>query len=65
MYEQVETGSPQLLITGYNNSVVSCDGFSIDQVFFAFFFTQLVITCISLKVPLYGNLEILFGNFFW
>ena len=31
MYEKAETGYPQLLITGYNNSVVSCDGINIDQ----------------------------------
>ena len=30
MYEKAETGSPQLLITGYSNSVVSCDDISID-----------------------------------
>ena len=53
MFEQAETGSPQLLITGYNNSVVSYDDTSIDQFFVLFFFTQHVITRISFRVPLY------------
>ena len=54
VFEQAETGSPQLLITGYKNSVVSCDDISIDQGFFCiFFFTQHVITRISSRVPLH------------
>ena len=31
MFESAETGCLHLLITGYNNSVVSCDDISIDQ----------------------------------
>ena len=34
VFESTETGSPQLLVTGDNNSVVSCDDISIDQFFF-------------------------------
>ena len=45
-------GSPQLLITGYNNSVLSYDDISIDQLFVLFFFIQDVITSISSRVPL-------------
>ena len=46
------TGCPKLLITGYNNSVVSYDDISTDQFFVLFFFTQHVITRISSRVPL-------------
>ena len=53
MFEKVETGSPQLLTTGYNNSVVSCDDISIDHFSYFFFFTLHVITRISSRVPLY------------
>ena len=52
MFELAETGSPQLLKTGYNNSVVPCDEISINQFFCFFFFTQHVITCIASRVPL-------------
>ena len=45
-------GSPQLLITGCNNSVLSYDDISIDQLFVLFFFIQHVITSISSRVPL-------------
>ena len=31
MFESAETGYLHLLITGYNNSIVSCDDISIDQ----------------------------------
>ena len=36
MFESAETGYPRLLITGYNNSVMSCDGISTDQFFLLF-----------------------------
>ena len=52
-FQSAETGSPPLLITGYNNSVVSSDGISTDQVFVVIFFTQHVITRISSRVLLY------------
>ena len=31
MFEYAETGYLHLLITGYDNSIVSCDDISIDQ----------------------------------
>ena len=37
MFESVETGYLHLLITGYNNSVMSCDDISIDQSLLLFF----------------------------
>ena len=37
MFELAETGYPHLLITGYNNRVVSCDDISIDQFLLLFF----------------------------
>ena len=37
MSESAETGYPHLLITGYNNSVMSCDDISIDQSLLLFF----------------------------
>ena len=46
---EAEIRPPQLLIEGYNNSVMSCDDISIDQ--FVPFFTQHVITRISSRVP--------------
>ena len=44
----------KLLITGYNNNVVSCDEYywSGCCFFLSFFFTQHEITCISCRVPL-------------
>ena len=36
MFEWAETGSPQLLIIAYNNSVLSCDDIIIDQFFILF-----------------------------
>ena len=36
MFEQAETGYLHLLITGYNNSVLSCDGISIGQFLLVF-----------------------------
>ena len=45
VFEWAETGSLQLLTTGYNNSVVSCDEISIDHssVFFSSLSTGLVV----------------------
>ena len=37
VFEEAETGSPQLFITGCKNSIVSCDDISIDQFFVLFF----------------------------
>ena len=37
MFEEAEIGYLHLLITGYNNSVVSCDDISIDQFLLIFF----------------------------
>ena len=36
MLEQAETGDLHLLITGYSNSIMSCDNISIDQFLFLF-----------------------------
>ena len=45
MFELAETGHLHLLVTGYNNIVMSCDDVSIDQ--FRLFFSSLSIRLLA------------------